>query len=81
MLLDKLINNFSVDTLQDFFREKISTFKSSEDNFDYLFEGNDEILNNYEKTAHNWRMYFLKVLRECPMTKFLIFCVYLYPYL
>jgi hypothetical protein len=39
--LNNLITNFSVDTLKLFFRQKISSFKSDEENYEYLFEDND----------------------------------------
>ncbi|GAB6161044.1 hypothetical protein JCM12298_02030 [Desulfothermus naphthae] len=48
MSIKSLIENFSIDTLKDFFREKIYTFSIEEENYEYLFENNFNILNNYE---------------------------------
>ena len=48
MSINSLIENFSIDTLKDFFREKIYTFSIEEENYEYLFENNFNILNNYE---------------------------------
>ena len=42
-ILDNLITEFSIETLKQFFRQKISTFKYDEENYDYLFED-----DNYE---------------------------------
>lgn len=48
MSIKSLIKNFSIDTLKDFFREKIYTFSIEEENYEYLFEDKLDILNNYE---------------------------------
>ena len=46
--LNNLITGFSVDKLKQFFRQKISTFKPDEGNYEYLFEDNETITDNYE---------------------------------
>ena len=46
--LNNLIADFSVDRLQQFFRQKISTFKPEEEDYEYLFEDNHNIIDNYE---------------------------------
>ncbi len=46
--LNNLIANFSADTLKQFFRQKISTFKPEEEDYEYLFEDNENIIDNYE---------------------------------
>ncbi len=46
--LNNLITGFSVDKLKQFFRQKISTFKPDEGNYEYLFEDNENITDNYE---------------------------------
>jgi len=45
--LHNLIEQFTTDLLQQFFREKINTFKPVEDNVDYIFEDNDLIKEKY----------------------------------
>ena len=46
--LNNLITDFSIDKLEQFFRQKISTFKPDEENYEYLFEDNENIIENYE---------------------------------
>ena len=46
--LDNLITGFSVDKLKQFFRQKINTFKPDEEDYEYLFEDNENISDNYE---------------------------------
>ncbi len=48
MAISTLIENFSVNALKDFFRERINSFKPDEENYDYLFDENDYINENYE---------------------------------
>lgn len=43
-----LIENFSITNLKDFFREEITTFKPDEENYEYLFDDNEYISENYE---------------------------------
>ena len=49
--LNSLIASFTVDKLTQFFRQKISTFKPDEENYEYLFEDNENITDNYEDIA------------------------------
>ena len=46
-LMINLIAEFSVHELEQFFREKLRTFKPVEENYEYLFEINDYILENF----------------------------------
>lgn len=46
--LNNLITDFSIENLKQFFRQKISTFKSEDEDYSYLFEDNENITNNYE---------------------------------
>ncbi len=48
MAISTLIENFSVSTLKDFFRKRINTFKPDEENYEYLFNKNDYINENYK---------------------------------
>ena len=49
MTVDKLIENFSVNVLTDFFIDKIETFKKvKNEDYEYLFEDNEDILKNYK---------------------------------
>jgi len=45
--LNHLIDNFSVDTLKQLFRQKISSFKPDDENYEYLFEDNENITDKY----------------------------------
>ena len=47
MAISTLIENFWVNALKDFFRERINSFKPDEENYDYLFDENDLINKNY----------------------------------
>ena len=46
--LNTLITNFSIESLIQFFRQKINTFKPEKENYEYLFEDNESIIENYE---------------------------------
>ena len=46
--LNNLIASFTVDKLKQFLRQKISTFKPDEENYEYLFRDNENIAENYE---------------------------------
>ncbi|MCD6355028.1 MAG: transposase [Prolixibacteraceae bacterium] len=48
MGINDLIENFSVNALKDFFRERISSFKPDEEYYEYLFNENDYINENYK---------------------------------
>ena len=48
MFINKLIENFSVETLVEFVRQKIRTFKQDEENYEYLFDDKDYINENYQ---------------------------------
>lgn len=45
--INNLIGNFSIELLQQFFRENIRTFKAVEENYEYLFEDNEDISEKY----------------------------------
>lgn len=45
--LHNLIEYFSIDLLQQFFRENIRTFRTDEENYEYLFDGNEDINKKY----------------------------------
>jgi len=49
MNITNIIESFSVEALTAFLRNKIHSFKPETDEFDYLFEENEEILNNYSE--------------------------------
>jgi len=46
-ILDQLIENFSTDTLNYFFKQVIPTFKTDDWNYDFLFEHNENIQESY----------------------------------
>ena len=48
MAISTIIENFSVNALKDFFRERINTFKPDEENYEYLFGESDYINENYK---------------------------------
>ena len=48
MTIKTLVENFSVTNLKDFFRAEITTFKPDDDNYEYLFNENSDITNNYK---------------------------------
>lgn len=48
MPIKTIIENFSVTNIKDFFREEITTFKPDEENYEYLFDENENISENYE---------------------------------
>ena len=45
--LNHLIDNFTIDTLKQLFRQKISSFKPDDEDYEYLFEDNENITDNY----------------------------------
>jgi adenine-specific DNA-methyltransferase len=47
MTISTLIEKFSVNALKDFFRERIDTFKPDVENYEYLFDENENITDNY----------------------------------
>jgi len=47
-MLDNLIADFSVDNLKQFFRQRISSFKPDEEDYEYLFEDKEDITDNYK---------------------------------
>jgi len=47
--LNNLITDFTVDKLNQFFRQKINTFKPDKEDYEYLFEDNENITNNYKE--------------------------------
>lgn len=47
MAINTLIENFAVNALKDFFRERINTFKLDDENYEYLFDENEYINENY----------------------------------
>lgn len=47
MAISTLIENFAVNALKDFFRERINTFKLDDENYEYLFDENEYINENY----------------------------------
>lgn len=50
--MDKLIQNFSIKSVADFFRSKISSFSPNSENLDYIIEGNDFInFSNLQKVG------------------------------
>ncbi len=48
MTISTLIENFSVTNLKYFFREEIKTFKLDVENYEYLFDENEYITDNYK---------------------------------
>jgi len=48
MIIDQLISAFSIETLEHFFREKLRSFRPESEDFFYLFEDKDEIIEDYE---------------------------------
>ena len=50
--MDKLIQNFSIKSVTDFFKSKISSFSPNSENLDYIIEGNDFInFSNLQKVG------------------------------
>ena len=47
MTIDSLIKNFSIEVLKDFLREKIYTFKEIEGDYEFLFENNENVVDNF----------------------------------
>ena len=47
-ILNYLITDFSVDKLEQFFRQRINSFKTDEEDYAYLFEDNENIADNYK---------------------------------
>ena len=47
-ILDNLITGFSVERLVQFFRQKISSFKPDEENYETLFLDNENIIGDYK---------------------------------
>ena len=48
MEINSLIENFSIDTLKNFFRAKLRTFKPDNETYEYLFEDNNYINDHYQ---------------------------------
>jgi hypothetical protein len=46
--IENLINNFSIQNLEILFRKKLPRFSPIQDDYDYLFEDDDKISENYE---------------------------------
>lgn len=50
--MDKLIQNFSIKSVTDFFKSKIAAFSPNSENLDYIIEGNDFInFSNLQKVG------------------------------
>lgn len=50
--MDKLIQNFSIKSVTDFFKSKIAAFSPNSENLDYIIEGNDYInFSNLQKVG------------------------------
>ena len=47
-ILNNLITDFSTENLIQFFRQNINTFKPENENFEYLFEDNESIIENFQ---------------------------------
>lgn len=48
MILERLISDFDIETLKQFFINKITTFKPKQEDYEYLFEDNENITANYQ---------------------------------
>ncbi len=51
MNIEQLIDSFSIETLEQFFRQKLSSFRSDNEDYMYLFDDDDEINDKYEDIA------------------------------
>ncbi|MEA1987333.1 MAG: Eco57I restriction-modification methylase domain-containing protein, partial [Candidatus Marinimicrobia bacterium] len=47
MIITKLIEKFSIDNLEQFFRNRLSNFKNIKEKYDYLFDTNEKIKNKF----------------------------------